>query len=45
MGERVIYATHGHIFGESSPPLLNPGSVSIPKEESWHGYFYLVMIV
>lgn len=66
MGERVIYATHGHIFGESSPPLLhqgdillcghthvpgcvnhssfiymNPGSVSIPKEESWHGYMII----
>lgn len=58
-----IYATHGHIFGEDSPPKLrsgeillcghthvpkcadhgsyiymNPGSVSIPKESSPHGY-------
>ena len=59
----TIYATHGHLFGENNPPLLqsgdillcghthvpkcaeyddfvylNPGSVSIPKEESHHGY-------
>ena len=65
-GERLIYATHGHIFNEKNlPPLhqgdvllhghthvpvckehgnytcLNPGSVSIPKEESWHGYLIL----
>ena len=55
----VIYATHGHIFGEDNPPpigrggillcghthipacrenneitYMNPGSVSIPKENS-----------
>lgn len=59
----VVYATHGHVFGENHPPKLcgsevllcghthvpkceakegfvymNPGSVSIPKENSWHGY-------
>lgn len=59
----VVYATHGHVFGENNPPKLrgkevllcghthvpkcvqkedyiymNPGSVSIPKENSWHGY-------
>ena len=59
----MLYATHGHVFNESNPPLLqkedillgghthipccnkigdivymNPGSVSIPKEGSWHGY-------
>lgn len=64
--DRMIFATHGHKFGEENcPPLhkgdillcghthvpkcvehenyvyLNPGSVSIPKEESWHGYMIL----
>ena len=58
-----IFATHGHIFGETNPPKLhkgdillcghthvpkcvaydnyiymNPGSTSIPKENSHHGY-------
>lgn len=62
-GDRLIYATHGHVYNESSlPPLqkgdillnghthipkcteyesfvyMNPGSVSIPKGESDHGY-------
>ncbi len=62
-GEVVVYATHGHVYGENNPPKLcgkeillcghthvpkcvqkenfcymNPGSVSIPKEGSWHGY-------
>lgn len=66
VGKQVIYATHGHHFGESNPPLLqegnvllcghthvpkcikhahfwymNPGSVSIPKEDSHHGYMIL----
>lgn len=65
-GERVIFATHGHLFHEKNlPPLhrgdillhghthipvctehedyicMNPGSVSIPKEGSWHGYMTL----
>lgn len=63
IGNRVIYATHGHIYNESHlPPLgngdillcghthipactkhddyiyMNPGSVSIPKNGSHHGY-------
>ncbi|MGM9681292.1 MAG: phosphodiesterase [Eubacteriales bacterium] len=63
MGNRTVYATHGHKFGpDHLPPLcpgdallfghthipfcerrngilcLNPGSVSIPKENSAHGY-------
>lgn len=62
---KMIYATHGHLFGESTPPklqngdilltghthipacvdhgfrYLNPGSVSIPKNDSWHGYMTL----
>ena len=62
-GEKVIYATHGHKFNETTPPPLsdgdillcghthipkctesdgftymNPGSVSIPKENSPHSY-------
>lgn len=63
MGKYMVYATHGHNFGENNPPKLNkgnillcghthiskcteydnyiymnPGSVSIPKENSHHGY-------
>ena len=66
IGNRTIYATHGHIYGESNPPKLhdgdillcghthvpactdhgsfiymNPGSVSIPKQNSWHGYMLM----
>ena len=66
VGDRLIYATHGHKFGEDNPPplshgdillcghthvpkcadhgnfvYLNPGSVSIPKENSHHGYITL----
>ncbi len=66
VGERLLYATHGHNFNESHlPPLMkddillhghthvpkciehdeyiymNPGSVSIPKENSHHGYMTL----
>lgn len=62
----TIFATHGHVYGEQNPPLLqpgnillcghthvpkcaeydnyvymNPGSVSIPKEGSHHGYMVL----
>jgi len=65
-GSRMIYATHGHHFGETNPPpfsrgdillnghthipacvqhesflYINPGSVSIPKENSPHGYMLL----
>lgn len=65
-GENIIYATHGHIFGEQQAPKLhkgdvllcghthvpkcveyenyiymNPGSVSIPKEDSHHGYMII----
>ena len=63
VGDRLIYATHGHNYNEGKlPPLakgdillnghthipkctdhgeyiyMNPGSVSIPKEESFHSY-------
>ena len=63
LGKQLVYATHGHVYGEQKPPPLhegdillcghthvpkcvvhekfvymNPGSVSIPKEESHHGY-------
>ena len=66
LGEKLVYATHGHVYGEENPPLLhpgdillcghthvpkcvkkdgfiymNPGSVSIPKEESYHGYMII----
>ena len=67
MGQRLIYATHGHIYHvKNLPPLapgdvllhghthvpawtefgqgnlyLNPGSVSIPKENSPHSYMTL----
>ena len=66
LGNRMIYATHGHVHNEKNLPMLNrgdillhghthvpvkkktdryyylnPGSVSIPKEESWHGYLTL----
>ena len=66
LGNRVIYATHGHKFNCDNPPplckgdillnghthipadkdmgnfrYLNPGSVSIPKEQSPHGYMTL----
>ena len=65
-GERLIYATHGHVYNpQNLPPLqpgdvllmghthvpmakeengllfLNPGSVSIPKEQSPHSYMIL----
>ena len=66
-GEKLIYATHGHIYnGKNPPPLaegdillhghthvpawtefgqgnvyLNPGSLSIPKENSPHSYMTL----
>ena len=66
VGNKMIFATHGHNFNESKlPPLrdgdillhghthvpkcvehesyiyMNPGSVSIPKESSHHGYMTL----
>ena len=66
MGMSLVYASHGHIYGEDAPPPLargdillcghthipkcnvhknfiymNPGSVSIPKENSSHGYMVI----
>ena len=66
LGNRLLYATHGHVYGEFNPPPLNngdillcghthvpkcvehdgyvymnPGSASIPKEDSHHGYMTL----
>ncbi len=66
VGQRLIYATHGHVFNNANlPPLhpgdillhghthvpvweehpthiyANPGSVSIPKENSPHSYMLL----
>ena len=66
-GEKLIYATHGHIYNIKNPPplaegdillhghthvpawtefgrrnvCLNPGSLSIPKENSPHSYMIL----
>ena len=65
-GDKMVYATHGHVYNEKNlPPMhtgdvllhghthvpvcrehesyvyMNPGSVSIPKEESHHGYMTL----
>ena len=66
LGEHILYATHGHVHGETNPPPLmhgdvllcghthvpafnrhegftyvNPGSTSIPKNGSAHGYMML----
>ena len=67
LGDRLLYATHGHIYNMKNPPplapgdlllhghthvpawtafgagnlYLNPGSLSIPKENSPHGYMTL----
>ena len=66
LGDRLIYATHGHNFNENNlPPMsqgdillnghthvskcvehsdfiyMNPGSVSIPKEETPHSFMTL----
>ena len=66
INNKLIYATHGHKFNETTPPplsdgdillcghthipkiencsnftYLNPGSVSIPKENSPHSYIVL----
>ncbi len=67
VGQRLIYATHGHVFNLKNPPplapgdillhghthipvwepfgkenlYLNPGSLSIPKENSPHSYMTL----
>lgn len=63
INNKTIFATHGHLYGETTPPphkngdillcghthipafaeyedyiYINPGSVSIPKENSNHGY-------
>ncbi len=66
VGEKLVFAVHGHNFNEDNLPsikkgdvllhghthvpkcvehedyvYMNPGSVSIPKEDSWHGYMVL----
>ena len=66
VGERLMYMTHGHKYGEDTPPplshgdlllqghthvsgikekegftLLNPGSLSLPKEGTPRGYILL----
>ena len=66
IGNRLMYATHGHVYNKTNPPkmkagdillnghfhvpafeefgeyiYMNPGSVSIPKENSQHSYMIL----
>lgn len=66
VGEKLVFAVHGHNFNENNLPsikkgdvllhghthvakcvehedyvYMNPGSVSIPKEDSWRGYMTL----
>ena len=66
VGEKLLYATHGHVYNKANPPkmkkgdillnghfhvpafeeledfiYMNPGSVSIPKENSQHSYVIL----
>lgn len=66
VGERLLYATHGHVYNKDNPLkmkkgdillnghfhvpafealesflYMNPGSVSIPKENSQHSYMIL----
>lgn len=66
IGERMLFATHGHVFHRKNLPMLkagdillnghfhvpacekegdiiymNPGSVSIPKEDSEHSYMIM----
>lgn len=66
LNNRMIFATHGHIYHKDNPPMLkkgdillhghthipvytceegytyvNPGSISIPKENSPHSYIVL----
>ena len=66
IGEKLLYATHGHVYNKANPPkmkkgdillnghfhvpafeeledfiYMNPGSVSIPKENSQHSYMIL----
>ena len=66
VGQRICFATHGHVYSEQRMPrlakgdcflfghihvprceqrdgltILNPGSVSIPKENSRHSYMML----
>ena len=48
--DRMIFATHGHTFNAEHLPAyrtvgniiyMNPGSVSIPKEDSEHSYMIM----
>ncbi len=46
INDRLIFATHGHIFNEENPPILNNGDIllnghtHIPKVTE-HGYIYM----
>lgn len=45
--DRIIYATHGHLFGEDNPPALQPGDIllcghtHVPKCVDHREYLYL----
>lgn len=47
VGNRTIYATHGHIFGEQNPPLLHQGDIllcghtHVPECIDHGGYLYM----
>ena len=47
VGERVIYATHGHLFGEEDPPPLQAGDIllgghtHVPKCADHGDYWYI----
>lgn len=46
LGERIVYASHGHHFGEENPPPLRTGDIllcghtHIPKCTEHEGYLY-----
>ena len=46
-GERLIYATHGHVYGEDNPPPLGDGDIllcghtHVPKYTVHDGYTYV----
>ncbi|MBQ6374201.1 MAG: phosphodiesterase [Clostridia bacterium] len=47
LGRRLIYMTHGHVFGEDSPPPLKPGDIllcghtHVPAFRRHDGFIYV----
>ena len=47
LGDRILYATHGHVYGELNPPPLREGDIllcghtHIPKCAEHDGYVYM----